>query len=201
MSERGQLKLSYVDSAIDSGSVGDPASFLSLAALEARLAALRPAPADTGRVVLMVRRGQGGLRELLDRVSMTPDAGLPGDSWGRGRRPNPEAQLAVMAAGVAELIANGQSLELFGDSLFFDLDLSTANLPTGSRLRAGGVTLEVTAKAHNGCGKFRARFGQGALDLVWKQELRHLNLRGIYMRVVEGGEIAGGDPVTVLSRG
>jgi len=126
---------------------------------------------------------------------------MPGDRWGRSSRPNPEAQLTVMQRDVAELIANGQPLELFGDNLVLDLDLSNANLPTGSRLRAGGVTLEVTPLPHNGCKKFRARFGLDALQLVSDTAIRHRNLRGVYMKVVEAGEIAPGDNVTVISRG
>jgi MOSC domain-containing protein YiiM len=36
--------------------------------------------------------------------------------------------------------------------------------------------------------------------LVSKPEIRHRNLRGIYMRVVEAGEITLGDPVEVIRR-
>lgn len=131
---------------------------------------------------------------------MTAESGVPGDAWGRQRHPASEAQLTVMRIDVAELIANGQPLTLFGDNLFFELDLSAANLPPGSRLRAGTVTLEVTPEPHDGCGKFRARFGDAALRFVSQQELRHLNLRGVYMRVVEAGDIAVDDPVQLLSR-
>lgn len=74
------------------------------------------------------------------------------------------------------------------------------NLPPGSRLRVGGATLEVTPKPHNGCRKFRARFGDDALRFVSLPELRPRNLRGIYMRVVDGGEVAPGDAVDVISR-
>jgi MOSC domain-containing protein YiiM len=84
--------------------------------------------------------------------------------------------------------------------MFLDLDLSAANLPAGAVLRAGTVTLEVTPMPHNGCRKFRARFGDSALRFVSARELRHLNLRGIYLRVTEEGEIAVGDPVKVLRR-
>src|SRR4029079_8249763 len=84
--------------------------------------------------------------------------------------------------------------------LFFDLDLSAANLPIGSRLRAGGVLLEVTPKAHNGCHKFKGRFGGDALRFVAPPERRPLNLRGIYLRVVEDGEVAVGDAVEVVMR-
>lgn len=131
---------------------------------------------------------------------MTPEAGIPGDAWGRQRHPAPEAQLTVMQIDVAELIANGQPLTLFGDNLFLELDLSAANLPPGSRLRAGTVTLEVTPKPHTGCRKLRERFGDAALRLVSTPDLKHLNLRGVYMRVVENGDIAVDDPVQVLSR-
>ncbi len=131
---------------------------------------------------------------------MTPESGVPGDAWGRQARPALEAQLAVMHIDIAELIANGQPLTLFGDNLFLELDLSTANLPSGSRLRAGTATLEVTPEPHDGCRKFRERFGDAALRFVSREDLRHLNLRGVYMRVVEVGEIAVGDPVQLLSR-
>jgi MOSC domain-containing protein YiiM len=185
---------------VDSASVGDSARFRPLDVLETQLAALPPAPRDAGRVRLIVKRGPGGHREVLARTSMTPESGVPGDAWGRGRHPAPEAQLTVMQIDVAELIANGQPLTLFGDNLFLELDLSAANLPPGSRLRAGTVTLEVTPEPHDGCRKFRARFGDAALQFVSKRDLRHLNLRGIYMRVVEGGAIAVDDPIQVLSR-
>ena len=137
---------------------------------------------------------------MLARTSITPESGIPGDAWGRQQCPAPEAQLAVMQIDIAELIANGQPLTLFGDNFCLELDLSAANLPSGSRLRAGTATLEVTPEPHNGCRKFRERFGDAALRFVSKRELRHLNLRGIYMRVVEGGEIATGDLLQVLSR-
>lgn len=168
--------------------------------LAARLLALPPAPRDEGRIVCLVSRPRSGQRMLLDRATLTTTSGMPGDKWGRGARRNPASQLTVMQRDVAELLAGGQPLELFGDNVIVDLDLSTANLPIGSRLRAGGVVLEVTPMPHNGCGKFRARFGVEALELTTNPTLRHRNLRGVYMRVVEGGDIAAGDSVTVISR-
>jgi MOSC domain-containing protein YiiM len=105
-----------------------------------------------------------------------------------------------MQFGVADLIANGQPLTLFGDQMFLELDLSARNMPPGTRLQAGTSLLEVTPMPHNGCRKFRARFGDGALRLVSMPQLRHLNLRGVYLSVVEAGDIAVGDPVRVVSR-
>ncbi|MSR57371.1 MAG: hypothetical protein EXS05_06840 [Planctomycetaceae bacterium] len=185
---------------VDSTSVGDPARYATLDYLERTLAGRPLAPQDIGRVAMLVRRGTGGLRQTLDRVHLTPAVGVPGDAWGRQQNPQPAAQIAVMQIDVAALIANGQPLTLFGDSLFLELDLSAQNLPPGSRLRVGSTLLEVTPEPHNGCAKFRGRFGPDALRFVSKPDLRHRNLRGIYLRVIEPGEVVVGGPIEVASR-
>jgi MOSC domain-containing protein YiiM len=190
-----------VESAIvDSDSIGDPSRFLSLGDLERELRELAPAPIDRGRVSLIIRRIAGGRRETLDGIVVSTDAGVPGDAWGRRGQRDSEMQIAVMQADVAKLIANGQPLTLFGDNLILELDLSASNLPAGTRLRVGGALLEVTPFPHSGCKKFQARFGPDALRFVSMKERRHLNLRGIYMRVVEAGDVRPGDAVEVLTR-
>ena len=186
--------------AVDSTSLGDPERFLAFDVLAERFALLRGAPRDTGRVAALVTRVDGGRRHLLPRVRLTAAGGMPGDAWHRKSPDKPEAQLAVMQLGVAELLANGQPLALFGDNLFLDLDLSAANLPIGSRVRAGAVLLEVTPKAHNGCRKFLSRFGDEALRFISAPERRALRMRGIYLRVIEDGEVAVGDAVEVVTR-
>ena len=185
---------------VDSDSIGDPSRFLSFADLERGLHGLVPAPTDNGRVSLLVRRVAGGRREILDGVELSTDAGVPGDAWGRRAQRDPEMQIAVMQTGVAQLIANGQPLTLFGNSLVLELDLSASNLPAGTRLRVGRALVEVTPSPHDGCKKFQTRFGADALRFVSMQPLRHLNLRGIYMRVVEAGDVRPGDAVEVLTR-
>ncbi len=195
----GQLVMTEITTRLDTAQ-GQPAQHVPLAELEARLSALPPAPKDTGRLALIVRRPAKDAREVLDHVRLSPEAGLPGDNWSSKPAPDPTAQLTVMQVGVAELIANGQPLALFGDNLFVDLDLSVTNLPVGSRLRVGGAVVEVTPMPHDGCSKFNARFGHDALRLVNAKPTRHLNLRGIYWRVIEPGEIEVGSTVEVLSR-
>ena len=186
--------------AIDSNSVGNPDCFRVLADLEKMLNALPGGRENGGCVAMLMRRCKGGLREVLDRAVLAPEPGVPGDAWGRDAQRRRDMQIAVMQNDVAELIANGQPLALFGDCLVLDLDLSAANLPAGSRVRVGAAVLEVTAMPHNGCSKFRARFGEDALRFVSMPRLRHRNLRGIYMCVAERGEIRTGDPVAVVSR-
>jgi MOSC domain-containing protein YiiM len=170
-----------------------------MAELERGLAALSP-PKDVGLLALIVARGDDGTRHTPQRARLTPEAGVPGDAWARDCPDKPEAQLAVMRVDVARLMANGQPLSLPGDNLLVDLDLSAENLPPGSRLRVGGALLEVTPKPHNGCLKFRQRFGKDALRLTADPRFAALHLRGIYLRVVEPGEVAVGDRIEVIHR-
>lgn len=182
------------------GPDGDASRHRALAELEAGLEALPAAGTDAGRVTLLVGRRADGVRATPERVTLTPEEGLPGDGWARRPPRDPEGQLAVMRREVAELIANGQPLTLFGDNLFVELDLSAGNLPLGTRLRVGEAVVEVTPKPHDGCRKFRARFGPDALRFVSARPTRHLNLRGIYWKVIEAGAVRVGDAIRVLER-
>lgn len=183
------------------GPEGDASLHRKLADLETGLRGLEKAPKNAGRLALIVRRRPDGVRETPEYVQLFPDEGVPGDGWTRRPPRDPLAQLAVMRRDVAELIANGQPLTLFGDNLFVELDLSERNLPLGTRLRVGEALVEVTSKPHNGCLKFKARFGQDALAFVQAPPTRHQNRRGIYWRVIEAGGARVGDPIRVLSRG
>lgn len=182
------------------GPPGDPSRHLPLAELEAGLGALPEAPAERGRVVLLTRRRADGVHEELPDARLSPEEGVPGDGWSRRPPRDPEAQLSVMRHDVAQLIAHGQPLSLFGDNLFVDLDLSAGNLPEGTRLRVGGALVQVTPMPHDGCIKFKGRFGQDALRFVQARPTRHRNLRGIFWRVLEAGQVRIGDAAEVIAR-
>jgi MOSC domain-containing protein YiiM len=183
-----------------SGPAGDPSRHAALQDLLAGFRAL-PAPSpDAGRVALLVRRRSDGSRERLGRARLSPEEGLHGDGWHRRPPRAPDAQLAVMRRDVAELVANGQPLDLFGDNLFVDLDISAGNLPFGSRLRVGEAIVEMTPQPHNGCSKFHSRFGADALRFVSAKDTRDQNLRGVYWRVVEAGEVEIGAEIRVVWR-
>ncbi len=176
--------------------------------LQSGLEHVRKAPCGEGKLVLLVRRPAPEERELLERGLLDTERGLLGDDW--SQRPNaqtddggpdPDAQITLMGARAAALVAGGQDHERWasaGDQLYVDLDLGVANLPVGTRLAIGEAVLEVTAEPHLGCGKFSRRFGLDALKFVNSAVGRDLRLRGVNARVIESGEIAAGDGVRKL---
>lgn len=174
--------------------------------LEAGLTHIRQSPVDGGILEMIVRRPAAELREVLSAAELDPNGGLVGDSWlARGSRStadgsaNPAMQLNVMNARVIALLArNRDRWPLAGDQLYVDLDLSTANLPPGTRLIIGSAVIEVTAVPHTGCAKFTHRFGQDAMKFVNSPVGRSLNLRGINAKILQGGTIRNGDTVRKL---
>lgn len=179
---------------------GDRSAHLGPDALAAALNALAPAPKEKGTLDLLVARTRDHGRQCPDRVELTVEGGMPGDRFAFQTKYGPEAQLATAQTDFARVIANGQPLSLHGDNLFVSLDLSSDNLPIGSRVRIGTALLEVTPKAHNGCKKWAQRFGLAPMRLNLAPDFRERHLRGIYLRVVEDGACAVGDPVSVVSR-
>lgn len=181
------------------------ARHLTLDELNAGLGTVRQAPTDHGVLRLIVRRPAIGEREVLDEARLDVQEGLAGDNWSARarqqtppREPNPQTQLTLMNARVADLVSDGrrERWPLAGDQLYVDLDIGRANLPAGSRLRIGGALVEVTPEPHTGCRKFVERFGIDAMAFVNSDEGRQLCLRGINTRVVQAGTIRVGDRVT-----
>ena len=179
----------------------DETSYVAMPTLEAGLDLIRQAPADQGTLDLIVRRPGKGEREVMSEGRLDVVEGLLGDTWkerGSRRTPDgsahPELQLTLMNSRVIRLLASDPARwPLAGDQLFVDLDLSTSNLPPGSRLSIGEAMIEVTAIPHTGCKLFLARYGPDALEFVNSPLGRQLNLRGINARVIQGGLLRSGD--------
>jgi hypothetical protein len=173
------------------------------AELEDALDEFASAPADGGRVVMVVRRPATGEREVLTEGVLDLTVGLVGDNWlERGSRHTPDgaaeplAQLNVINARLARFIAaDAEHQAMAGDQLHLDLDLSHANLPAGTHLALGSAVIEVTEKPHVGCAKFVARFGRDAMRFVTSPTGRELRLRGMCARVVVPGTVRPGDTV------
>ena len=174
---------------------------LSRERLTAGLGRIRNSPPDGGRLVLIVRRPAAGERELPAEAVLDRATGLAGDNWlARGSSGTPDGsadpnrQITVMNARVAELVAGGTDrMALAGDQLYLDLDLSVDNLPAGSLLAVGEVVLQVSEAPHLGCAKFIERFGAEAMRFVNSRVGRQLRLRGMNTRVVVPGTVRLGD--------
>ena len=165
--------------------------------LERRFTAVPAPPAEGGNVHLIVVRTGDGAHDQPARAVLSVERGVHGDRWAAGERPDTEAQVTLIERRVAELIAGGDRarLHVHGDNFVVDLDLSADALPVGTRLRLGAAVVEITAKPHLGCHKFRARYGDDVLAWVNAKAHRARRLRGVHARVVEGGEVAVGDRI------
>jgi hypothetical protein len=171
--------------------------------LEAALDHIQAAPADLGRVDLVVRRPAEGEREVLAAGELDPAHGLVGDNWAQRRSSrtddgsaHPDMQLNVINARLATYVAvDPERRALAGDQLHLDLDLSVANLPPGTQLALGTAVIEVTEIPHTGCAKFVERFGRDAMRFVNSPRGRELRLRGLNAKVVVPGVVRPGDEV------
>jgi hypothetical protein len=176
---------------------------LSIAELEAGLDHIRQSPKDLGRLEWIVSRPQVEEREALEEGHLSTTDGLVGDNWKvRGSKStedgsaNPEMQINIMNARTIALLAQSKERwQLAGDQLFLDLDLSTENLPHGTKLAIGEAILEVTPPPHTGCKKFAERFGTDATKFVNSPAGKELHLRGVNAKVIQSGKIKVGDSV------
>jgi len=174
--------------------------------LEAGMTGVLDAPKDEGAVRLVVRRPGKGQREILEAGEFDTEVGLVGDDWVnrpsvKTGKPSPYAQVTVMNARLAELISGDPHPAAWaqcGDQLYLDLDISEANMPTGTRIGIGEVVLEFQAQPHTGCAQFRGWWGSDALRLVSDARGRALRLRGANTIVVRSGTVRPGDTARKL---
>lgn len=179
---------------------------VSTATFEAALAHVAAAPRELGTVELVVRRPAVDAREVLEAVSLTPEAGMEGDTWSQRTSsrtpdgsPHPDMQLTLMNARFLEVLAGPRERwPLAGDQLYVELDLSHASLPAGTRLAIGDAEIEITEQPHTGCAKFTQRFGLDAMRFVNSEVGLANRLRGANAKVVRAGTVRVGDAVTRL---
>jgi MOSC domain-containing protein YiiM len=166
--------------------------------LEAGLTHVLDSPPDHGTVELVVRRPSEGEREVLDE-GMLDFPGLVGDRHTLRENTHAGTEVTLMNARVIDLVAGDRERwALAGDQLYVDLDLTTRNLPVGTRLQVGDATLEVSDVPHTGCAKFTARFGSAATRFINAKHNRELRLRGMNTRVVVPGTVRPGDTIRKL---
>lgn len=125
----------------------------------------------------------------LDSARLVAGYGIEGDAKGG----HPKRQINIMGAATLERLREvgfktGPG-EMGEQMIVAGLDIDA--LPVGARLRLGAsVTVEVTS-ARTGCSRFEAIQGQPRSSAQYQM--------GVLVRVVEGGLVRLGDPVTVLA--
>jgi len=147
-----------------------------------------------GTIHTLVVRVADGVHDRPDAIVLHEELGVIGDRWLWHPKRTVESQVTLMERRVAELLTGPRERwHVPGDNVVVDLDLSKQALPTGARLGAGDVILEITEKPHTGCQKFRARLGDDALRWINERDHRADRLRGVYARVLRGGVLRVGD--------
>ena len=175
--------------------------------IEDKIADVLASPKDNGTLEMIVRRPAVNEREVIESGFLSIENGLVGDNWltrGSSRTDNglghPEMQLNLMNWRFANLISGSRDrVQLAGDQLFVDLDLSPDNLPPGTQLSIGEAVIEITAIPHLGCKKFVERFGIDAMKFANSEFGRSHNLRGVNAKVVTSGDISAGQAVRRVS--
>ena len=165
------------------------------------------APKDRSTVRQLTFRPGYNQRRHPDRLTLTRAEGVPGERWLTAPwlrlpdgRPDPDIQISILPARVLDLVRQSGDQPHPGDTIIADLETSTANLPEGAVLQVGTARLRVSGLFNEGCVKWKVRYGADAR--AWTELPGHpeLRLRGILCAVVQDGEVATGDPITVLSR-
>jgi hypothetical protein len=174
--------------------------------IEEKIADVLASPKDNGTLEMIVRRPAENKREVVESGFLSVENGLVGDNWltrGSSRTDNglghPEMQLNLMNWRFVNLIAGSRErVQLAGDQLFVDFDLSPDNIPPGTHISIGDAVVEITAVPHLGCKKFVERFGMDAMKYANSDFGRRYNLRGVNAKVIQAGDITINDTVRIL---
>ncbi len=181
----------------------------TMADLMAALPHILAAPKDKGPITQLCTRPMRNHRAFPPALTVTCASGIPGERWLTepwlrlpDGSPDPDIQISVLAARVLGLVwRDGEDIPHPGDPIVADLDLTEANLPTGTLLQAGTAVLRVSPVFNDGCVKWTARYGPEARAWITAPGHRDLRLRGILCSVEQDGIITLQDTLTILHRG
>ena len=167
------------------------------AELNEALPFIQQSPQTAGILEAIVARPGTNERTVLKEAQLSLEGGLQGDRWHKKYGPDhTENQISIINIRVIDLMATDPDHRILaGDNLYVDFDISADHLKPGQQFSIGEVVLEITPKPHNGCKKFAQRFGQDAVRWVNTPTGKHLHLRGIFARVIQGGTIRVGDTI------
>lgn len=175
----------------------------TLAELNAALPWVFAAQKEGAAIEGLCLRPGFGERTFPDHFTMTRAQGIPGERWATlpwarlaDGAPDPRIQVSILPSRVMKLVWRDRSQPHPGDPIVADLDMSEANLPVGTLIRAGTAVLRVSDLPNNGCAKWKVRYGADAL--AWVQADPSLRLRGVLCSIEVDGEVRLTDRLQVL---
>jgi hypothetical protein len=183
-----------------------PSNVIDAASLAAALPGVLAAPRNDGPIRLLCARPKPNARTFPDSLTLTRATGVLGDfeasrPWLTlpDGSPDPRNQVSLMPTRVLDLVWRSRDPRQHpGDNIAVDLDLSHANLPTGTLLQVGTAILRVSDEPNEGCAKWKVRCGKDAYHWVRAKATAHNRLRGIYCSVEQDGVVTLQDTVSVL---
>ncbi len=172
--------------------------------LIAALPGVLAAPKTGSAVEFLCLRPDYGQRRFVDEITVTTAQGIPGERWGSApwlKLPDgaahPGIQVSILPRRVLDLVWRDRDNVVHpGDTFVCDLDMTEANLPTGTRLAVGTAVLRVSEVWNDACAKWKVRHGEAAF--TWVRAHPQLRLRGVLCSVAQDGVIRNGDALEVL---
>ncbi|MCC7103836.1 MAG: MOSC domain-containing protein [Chloroflexi bacterium] len=150
-----------------------------------------------GRVYQINISAGGVPKRPVERAVLGP-LGLAGDEHNdRANHGGPERAVCLFSLEVIRVLAaEGHAVApgVLGENLTL-VGLEWSRLRPGDRLRVGPALIEVT-RFTTPCINIKPAFKDGRFDRVLEQY--HPGQSRVYARVIEGGQLATGDPVTVM---
>jgi hypothetical protein len=178
----------------------------TVAECDAALDHILAAPNNGATIGQLCFRPDFGLRTFPDALDMTVDQGIIGERWAKrpwltlpNGEPDPRIQVSIFSKRVMDLCWRDPANTVHpGDPIIVDMNLSVANLPTGTRLQAGSAILEVSDKFNTACIKWRDRYGDDSLRWINRRDNRDFRLRGILCKIVRDGTVKVGDQLVKI---
>lgn len=164
------------------------------------------APKTNAPIAMLCFRPGFGQRTFPDQLTLTRAGGIPGERWMKhpwlklaDGSPDPRIQVSILPTRVLDLVWHDRDGTVHpGDPIVADLDMTHANLPTGTLLQAGTAVLRVSDEPNDGCVKWKARYGSAAMDWIVAPEHAAYRLRGVLCSIEQDGVIAVSDRIVVL---
>ncbi|ABN78956.1 hypothetical protein SAMN05421763_103533 [[Luteovulum] sphaeroides subsp. megalophilum] len=165
--------------------------------LAAALPHVLAAPKTDAPIASLCWRARFNARSFPDRLLLTRGCGVPGERWRKhpwltlpDGSPDPRIQVSILPTRVCDLVWRDRTGTPHpGDTIVADLDMSEANLPTGSLLQAGTAVLRVSDVFNDGCVKWKVRYGRAAKDWIVAEGHPPLRLRGVLCSIEQSGVV------------